>query len=224
MELRLIARILLRWWWLVVVPVAVVAVFAVPDIISGPASAGAGGFTSVIRYSAAQQPDALPPRDGDLQDIWLASEYTVNALTSWVQTGSFRQEIAQAAAIEINQAALGIAADNDRSVGQLFLSYPVADDLVTIATAAVDVLQTRTDVYFPQMGSAPAVVTVLDAVSVAPAPPPLTNRFAPFIRLGLGLLAGLGLAFLAHYLDPFLRERRDVESVGLKVIAQLPRS
>lgn len=222
MELRLIARILLRWWWLVVIPVAVVAVFTVPDMLSGPSSAG--GYSTVLRYSAAQQPEALPPRDGDFQDVWLASEYTVNALTSWVQTSSFREEVAQAAAVDINQAALGITADNDRSVGQLFLSYPVADDLAVIADAALTVLQTRTDAYFPQMGSAPAVVTVLDEVVVTAAPPPLTNRFAPFLRLGIGLLAGLGLAFLAHYLDPYLRERRDVENLGLNVVAQLPRS
>jgi capsular polysaccharide biosynthesis protein len=51
----------------------------------------------------------------------------------------------------------------------------------------------------------------------------LTNRFAPLIRVGLGLLAGLGLAFLAHYLDPTLRRRDEVETLGLSVLASLPR-
>src|SRR5690606_35314252 len=63
MELRLIARILLRYWWLVLIPTVIAAAFAAPALLSGRASAG--GFATSIRYSAAQQPDAQPPRDGD---------------------------------------------------------------------------------------------------------------------------------------------------------------
>jgi hypothetical protein len=58
---------------------------------------------------------------------------------------------------------------------------------------------------------------------IVPAPPPLTNRFAPLIRIALGLIIGLGLAFLAHYLDPSLRVREDLEALGLPVIGVLPR-
>lgn len=224
MELRMVARVLLRRWWLIVIPVVITAVFALPAVLDG--SAQTGGFTTIIRYSAAQQVDALPPRDGDLQDIWIASEYTVNALTSWVQTESFKREVALVAADQdmlINQPLLAIHADNQRSVGQLFLSYPDEAVLALIAQAAIDVLQTRNQLYFPQMGSAPARVTILDTPVINAAPPPLTNRFAPFIRVGLGLLAGVGLALLAHYLDPTLRRREEVEALGLPVIATLPR-
>jgi hypothetical protein len=224
MELINIARILLRRWWLIAIPVIITAVWAAPDILNrGTTSAG---FSTVIHYSAAQQPEAMPPRDGDFQDIWLASELTVNALTAWVQTGSFRQEIALKAAgngLQIDPAAIGIAADNERSIGQLFLSWPDAGQLAIIAQAALDVLAERNLVYFPQMGSAPAAVTILDEPSIVPSAPPLANRFAPFIRIGLGVLAGIGLAFLAHYLDPTLRRREDVEQLGLLVIASLPK-
>jgi hypothetical protein len=222
MELRLIARILLRYWWLVLIPTAIAAVFAAPALLSG--SAAAGGFTTSIRYSAAQQPDAQPPRDGDYQDIWLASELTVNALTAWVQTESFRREIAgQIGSDAVDLTALSVAADNARSVGVLYLSHPDSGALQAIARAALEVLQSRNRAYFPQVGSAPAEVTFLDEPIVVPAPPPLTNRFAPLIRVGLGLIAGLGLAFLAHYLDPTLRLREEVESLGLPVIGTLPR-
>jgi len=43
------------------------------------------------------------------------------------------------------------------------------------------------------------------------------------LRLGLGLLAGIGLAFLAEYLDPTLRQREQVEALGLPIIASIPR-
>jgi capsular polysaccharide biosynthesis protein len=39
----------------------------------------------------------------------------------------------------------------------------------------------------------------------------------------LGLFVGLGLAFLAYYLDATLRHQEDLEALGLTVIATLPR-
>jgi capsular polysaccharide biosynthesis protein len=157
-------------------------------------------------------------------DLLLASELTVNALTAWVQTASFRQEVAAQLPPEVNITALGIAADNERSVGQLELRHPDSDHLAVIAAVALDVLQTRNQVYFPQVGSAPAAVTLLDEPVIVPIPPSLPNRFAPLIRIGLGLFVGLGLAFLAHYLDPTLRHHDELESLGLTVIATIPRN
>jgi capsular polysaccharide biosynthesis protein len=118
--------------------------------------------------------------------------------------------------------AIGISADNERSLGTITLSWPDADQLKVIAQAAINVLQTQNRTYFPQMGTAPADVTILSQPLPVPAPPPLANRYAPFVRLGLGLVAGIGLAFLAHYLDPAVRRREDVERLGLAVIATLP--
>ena len=66
-------------------------------------------------------------------------------------------------------------------------------------------------------------MTVLGQTPVTPAPPPLTDRFGAVIRIGLGALAGIGLAFLAHYLDPFLRRREEVEALGLPVVGAIPR-
>jgi len=222
MELRLYARILLRYWWLIAIPTVIAAAFAVPEMLT---SAADGGFTTTIHYSAAQRPEAQPPRDGDFQDIWLASEYTVNAMTTWALTESFRREIAErvTADVPLEIHRLGVAADNQRSVGVLYLSYPDAEGLEAIAQAAIEVLQTRNRAYFPQVGAAPAEVTILGNPVIVAAPPPLTNRFAPVIRIGLGLIVGLGLALLAHYLDPTLRQREELEMIGLPVIGTLPR-
>jgi hypothetical protein len=130
MELMRIVRIVLRRWWLVLIPVLVVGVWVAPDVLNRTTEMG--GFTTTIRYSAAQEYDALPPRDGDLQDLWLASELTVNALTEWVQTDSFRREVAAQTAeqgLQIDPNAIGIAADNERSIGQLTLAWPNSTEL-----------------------------------------------------------------------------------------------
>jgi capsular polysaccharide biosynthesis protein len=87
----------------------------------------------------------------------------------------------------------------------------------------VTVLSARSGDYFAQLGGEPAVVTILGRTPITPAPPPLADRFGAFIRVGLGLVAGIGLALLAHYLDPFLRRREDVEALGVPVVGAIPR-
>jgi capsular polysaccharide biosynthesis protein len=225
MELMLVLRVLLRRWWLALIPVIIVAAITIPDFLRDRGTA-AGGFTSTIRYSASQVLEAIPGRDGDFQDVWLASELAVNAMTDWVRTSSFVSEIVREAAaknVEVNSGALSIAADNKRSVGQLTISYPDDTVLQAIINAAIDVLKTRAQNYFPQLGGQPAQVTVLDVPVINAAPPPITNRLAPVFKLIIGLVAGVGLAFLAEYLDPTLRRREQVEALGLPVIATLPR-
>jgi len=218
LELLLILRILRRWWWLIVIPVAITVVLALPSLRSAPN----GGFSQTITYSALQALDAIPRTDGDYQDIWLSSELTVNAFTDWVRGSSFKAEIAQLAP-DMNVDALGLAADNAHSVGQIYLSYPDADGLQTLTDAALTVLSTRSQDYFAQLGGQPAHVTILGETPVTPAPPPITDRFGAIFRVGLGLIAGIGLVFLAHYLDPVLRRREDVEALGLPVVGMIPR-
>lgn len=224
MELVRFFRILLRYWWLVLIPVAITAAVSIPALLSGPATAG--GYTTMIRYSAAQVLDAIPNRDGDYQDVWLASELTVNALTDWIRTRGFAERVAaraELAGVTLSRPAISFAADNQRSVGQLFISYPDDGVLAVVANAAIATLRDDSAEAFPQLGGAPAQITVLDDVTIQAAPPPLADRFGPLVRVGLGLVAGVGLALLAHYLDPVLRRRDDVEAVGLGVIGSIPR-
>lgn len=225
MELVLFAKVLMRRWWLVLLPVAVAAVIVVPDMLKdGPTAPG--GYTTVLRYTAAQVLEAIPQRDGDYQDVWLASELTVNAFSEWVRSSRFKDEVAVVAAeagVTINLAALSIAADNERSIGQIFISWSNDAELAVIAQAVVEVLQTRSQDYFPQLGDAPARVTLLDTPHIVPTAPPLADRFGSILRLGVALIAGVGLALLAEYLDSALRERQDLERLGLRVIGTIPR-
>ena len=43
------------------------------------------------------------------------------------------------------------------------------------------------------------------------------------LRVALALLAGLGLALLAHYIDPTVRDRAELERVGLPVLGEIPK-
>jgi capsular polysaccharide biosynthesis protein len=145
-----------------------------------------------------------------------------------VRTSSFAEEISDVLAaqeIDIPAGAIqgGIAADNERSVMVLYLSWHDAGQLEAIAQAATTVLQERSAEYFPQFGTRGVDVVVLDEPVIAPVPPPISVRFEPLVRFGLGLVAGVALAFLVEYLDPTVHRRTEVEEMGLPVLAEIPR-
>ena len=222
MELVGLIRILRRRWWLLLLPVVIVTLLVIPDFL-GQGSAVSGGFNTAIRYSAAQEFN-LPERDGDYQDVWLASELTVNAFTDWVRSNSFRDELEHSLQdddIAFNQ--LSIAADNARSVGVIYLSHPNQVALEAIANAVMSVLATQNQSYFPQLGGDPAQVTILDEPVILPAPPPLTNRFAPLIRIMIALILGVVMMFVAEYLDQTIHHPDDLKKLGIQSLGRIPR-
>lgn len=222
MELKLIWRMLRRRWWLILIPVVIAAVLTIPQLLNR-GSAVSGGFAASFKYSAAQQTSNLPNRDGDFQDVWLASEFVVNAFTDWVKSSSFRAELAAMVGDSVDLSQLDIQADNDRSIGQVFLSHPDAEQLEAIASAAITILSTRNQDYFPHLGGEAAVVTLVDAPVVVPQQPSLPNRFAPLIQLGVALLGGIVLAVIAEYMDPMLHDQDELKALGLRVLSTVPR-
>ena len=222
MEITTISRLILRRWWLLALPVAVSFIAAVVAFID-ESGTGIGGYQAQIRYSAAQELN-LPQRDGDYQDVWLASELTVNAFTDWVRSSSFRDEMrAQLGDADLNLGALGIAADNARSIGVIYLSHPDGAMLEEFAAAAIVVLSQRNQGYFPQLGGEAAQVTILEAPTVAAVPPPIVDRFAPLLRIAVGFVIGFALLLLAEYFDHSIHDRHDLSRLGIPVIGSIPR-
>ena len=222
MEYKEIIRVLIRRWWLIVLPVVLSAVMSLPDLLRDGASVN-GGFTTQIRYSASQQLN-LPDRDGDYTDIWRASEYTVHAMTDWARSSSFRAEISSI--LGDGQAALDglrIAADNVRSVGVIYMSHLNGETLGAIADAALLVLTNRSQSYFPQLEGEAAQVTILDQPAIVASPPALPSRFAPVLRLGMALLIGLALAVFAEFVDPTVYHQDDLRRLGMPLLASIPK-
>ena len=222
MELRAIVAVLRRWWWLVAIPTLMAGLFALPALPE--VSKSSSGYGTVIHFSAAQRSTEALPAESGLEDVWLASELAVHAIAAWARTESFRRELAAAPGVESgDMAALAIASDNHRSIGQLFLNHPDSQSLLRLARAATEVLQNTARNYFPQFAEASAAVSLLDAPTITPAPVPLGQRLAPLLRIALGLVAGSILVLAAHTFDPSLRTREDLEMLGLPVLATLPR-
>lgn len=222
MEFKEIIRIILRRWWLIVLPVAVAAVIAIPALLSDSPGAS-GGFSTEIRYSAAQKLN-MSASDKGYTDVWTASEYTVHAFTDWVRSAGFRGEILSALGeAQLSLEGLQIAADNARSIGVVYLSHLNQDSLKAIADAAVQVLTSRSQSYFPQLGGQAAQVTILEQPTIAAAPPALPSRLAPVLRLGLALLIGIAIALFAEFVDPTIYHQDDLRRLGLPLLGSIPK-
>jgi capsular polysaccharide biosynthesis protein len=226
MELRAIWKIIRRRWWLVAIPGLVALAYAAYGYLKAPPR---GGYSTSIRFTAGSACDAPARTYEDCQYYpWLTSEYVVNALTDWVKTSSFAQAVSQelkTQGVEIAPAQVqgGVASDNQRSMMTLTLSGGDPGQLEAVAGAVGKVLQTRTRDFFPQVGQDGVTVTQLDDPVIGPVPPPLSERLTPLVRFALGLAAGVALALLVDYLDPTIRDRAELEMLGLNVLAEVPR-
>ncbi len=227
MELKQVWSVIRRRWWLVLLPAVVALVLALPSlrtVISPPVS-----YTVLIQFTASQVPGSGGQSFQDQSYIpWLASEYAVNNLATWMKSDSFAREIAaqlqtQGKSLDAGAIRSAIQSDSARSIMRLYLTWPDPDDIKQMAQAAIDVLRTKSQDYFPQLSAARAVITPLDAITVVPQSAPITARLGPLFRVLIGLVVGLALAFLAEYLDPTIQHRREIEALGLPIIVEIPR-
>lgn len=220
-----------RRWWLIALPAVVSLVLTLPtlkNVVSPPVS-----YLAQLRLTAAAPPSAevegvTTPYEDSVYVPLLASEYVVVNLPHWITSDTFAQEVSRQLAgqdLDIPAADLvpAFRADGFRSILTLYATWDDPGELRAIAQAAVTVLQTRNQLYFPQFAAEPLQVVALDEVEVSEVAPPVSVRLMPLIRLFLGLAAGIGLAVLAEYLDTALRTRTEVEALGLAVLAEIPR-
>src|SRR5437764_5844310 len=88
MELKQLWAVIVRRWWLVLLPAAVALILAIPSLLTAlrpPVS-----YTVMLRFTASQTPSDKAQSFQDQAYIpWLASEYAVNNLAAWMKTESF---------------------------------------------------------------------------------------------------------------------------------------
>jgi capsular polysaccharide biosynthesis protein len=223
MELRTYWKILLRRWWLVVAPVAVVLAYVVATYAApGPV------HQVVMRFAAGTEPAGLS-EDYDRYYPWLTSEYVANGLADVATTGSFARAVASRLAegghdIPHDAIQRGIVTDNAQSILVVYFTWSDAEQIVAIAEAIAAELIESGAAYFPQLEGIEPAVRQLDAPAPVPLPPGLRAQLmGPAIRIGLAAVTGVALALLWHYLDPTVREAGELEDLGMVVLAEIPR-
>lgn len=223
MELRDYWNVLSRRWYLVVVPVLVVAVYAAATYVP-PAPI----YQVVMRFAAGSQPGGLSV-DYDRYYPWLTSEYIANGLADAARTGVFAEAVSARLRSDgrdvppqaIQQA---IVTDNAQSILVVYLNWPNAEQVVPVAEAIAAELTENGAAYYPQLEGVGPPIRQLDAPAPQRLPPGLRSQLmGPAVKIGLAAAVGVALALLWHYLDPTVRETAELTDMGIAVLAELPR-
>jgi capsular polysaccharide biosynthesis protein len=159
---------------------------------------------------------------------WLTSEYLVDDFTEVVRSELFAQGVSARLADQAIELPPGViqgsaATGEQHRIITLTFNWDDEQELVAIANAAAEEITENASIYFQALGTEGAGVTVLDGPSVGVVGASLRDRLEWPLRIGLGLLVGLGLVFLLDYLDSSVRNRREVETLGLPVIGEIPK-
>ena len=221
MELREYWKALRRRWALVLIPAVIVLLLGLVSYRPAPPSYNVG-----VRFLVGQPPAPAATDEGRYYN-WLTSEYIVNGLNDWVRGGHFAQAVSDhlaAQGITVPASAIqgGLAADNARSMMTLSLNGNDAALLGQMMNSAIAVLTEQNAQALPQLGGETAVLVQLDEPLVNPIPGGIRSQLDLPLRVALALAAGIGLALLAEYLDPTVRERRELERMGLVVLGEIP--
>jgi capsular polysaccharide biosynthesis protein len=224
MELREFWALLKRRWLVAVIPLAVVLAIGLATYRSpGPL------YNAGVRFIVGQEPtESTTLSDEQRLANWKASEYIVNTLADWVRGGQFAELVSQqlagqGIAVTAQEIVAGTVSDSTRSMMVLSMTYGDAATLEQMLNSAAVVLKEANDLGLPQLGGQTADLVQMDPPIVNRVPPGITTQLQLPLRIGLALAAGIGLALLVDYLDPAVRGRRELESMGLPVIAEIPR-
>lgn len=224
MELREFWQVVKRRWLLIVLPAAI-ALTVLVITYKPPGQL----YNAGIRFIASQEP-STGTDDSDEERLanWKSSEYTVNTLADWVKSGQFAALVSQSLtedgiSVPAGDIQGGVASDSTRSMMTLSINYHDFHTLERIMNAAATVLIEENYQGLPQLGGKSAELVQLDQPVVNAIPPGLSRQLDLPFRLLLAIAAGFGLAFLVEYLDPTVRDRDDLESLGLSVVGEIPK-
>jgi capsular polysaccharide biosynthesis protein len=222
MDLRRTLRILLRRWWIVVIPLAVVALYLVATYQRPPTV-----YQVVMRFAAGTTPAGLS-EDYDRYYPWLASEYVANGLADAAETGLFAQNVAErlntsGRPITAPQVQGALVTDNAQSILVIYVTMADAELCKAVAGGVAAELTENGAAYYPQLQGIGPALRLLDSATPHPLPLGLRSQLlGPAIRLALAAVAGVGLAILWHAIDPIVRRPRDICELQIAVLASIP--
>ncbi len=229
MDLWQYFNILRRSWWLVLGLPVLVGLLTVLLWLFGPAS-----YEARVAVLVTQQPLATNEPNVTLPDYnnfnsWAASEYVVDDLLQIVGTRRFALDITawikQNHNVDLDPLTVQEGLDAERKHRTLFLEVVVSqpDHALWIADGAVAMLEEKGLAYWNRNDTGELDVSLLERPEEAERVGGVIGLVLDLvIRMLLALLLAIGLAFLLHYLDRSIRQRNDVEALGLEVIGTIP--
>jgi capsular polysaccharide biosynthesis protein len=218
MELREYGRILWRRWWIIALLLIVVL-----GVSLATYRAPAPHYTATMRFAIGiegEEPVSAVSGEGR-SDAWLASEYLADDLSEVLKGGRFAAEISRRVGFDVPAGA--IFASRAHRIMTVNVTWPQRDQIQAIAEAVGAAVEDGGAAYFPQLDGVSARAVLIDGPGIGQTDPGLKDRLDLPLRLFVALIAGAAIAFLWHYLDNTVRDRAEVEGLGVPVLGEIPR-
>jgi len=218
-ELRQYWRIVWRRSWLVAALVFVVLIVSLITY-QEPAPTYQANMRFAIGIEG-QAPVYAVSGEGR-SDAWLASEYLADDLSEVVKGGDFAARITERVGFSVPAGT--IFATREHRIMTVNITWAEPAQLVTIAEEVAAQIEDAGQQYFPQLDDVQAQAVLIDGPGIGQVGRSLRDKLDLPLRLFIALVAGVALAFLWDYLDDTVRERGELESLGVEVLGEIPRS
>lgn len=226
MELRNYFRVVWRYWWLIAALVVGVGVGSwILRAQPAPQYQASVRFTIGVNAPAATQVSGYDP----ILTSYQASEYIRDDFVEIIKSDAFADDVnavlvqADARDLKVGKGNISATIEKQRRLMSLTITWPDATQAQKIADAAVKNLGENNAKYFAQLGASGASVAVIDRPVAYRVGASLREQLDIPIRVLLALLAGIALAFILDYLDTSVRDARDAERLGLRVLGEIPK-
>lgn len=227
MELRSYWRIIMRRWWL---PLSLtLAVGLLTLVTQRPWQPRPLNYSATMRFNIGIKPERIPGvYTYDRYYTMLTSEYLVDDLSEIVRSQAFAAAVSRRLAeqgIVVPAGVIGASTQPGKlhRILTITVVWPDQTQLEAIAKAISATLTEGGAEFFGQFSAEEADIKLLDPPIPGVVGRPAREQLDLPLRVLLALTAGIALTFLWHYLDDSVRERDEVESLGLVVLGEIPK-
>lgn len=188
--------------------------------------------TEITVYLQAVIP---PPVPGQVQyypqDYWqtLYSEYLADDLGVIIKTQDFADKLARRVEARYGERVdvkdIIEALQTRKLHRALIITVTTGKEALTshLAEATDDVLRTEGEAYFTRDGRQPIRLSVIDPPREPKAPSVIRRFLDVLLQAGVAFVAGVGLAFVLHYLDNRIQDADDAgRTFGVPVLGAIP--
>lgn len=227
MELRTYWKIIAWRWWLPVGLALLVGLLTLA--MQRPWQPRPVTYNAIMRFNVGLRPERIPGvYTYDRYYTMLTSEYLVDDLGEIVRSQAFAAEVSRRLAeqgITVPAGVIGASTQPGKLHRILTVNVGWGDEaqLRAIAGAIAATLTESSAEFFGQFSAEEADIRLIDPPTYGVVGRPAREQLDLPLRVLLALAAGIGLAFLAYYLDNTVYERKELEEMGLIVLGEIPR-
>lgn len=219
-DIREYGRILRARWYIPVLLTVLTVLFSVLTMQPPPPT-----YVATLRFTIGVNADPNVTGTDPILAAYQASEYIRDDFVEILRSQLFANDVnatLNRPDLKISKNNIAGAVEKQRRIMSMTIVWHEPAQAKQIADAAAKTLETQNAKYFAQLGSQGATVTIIDGPDVSPVTQGLRERLDIPLRAVIALLAGIVLIFILDYLDDSVRGAKDLETLGLNVMGEIP--